>query len=148
MSSGAFSQGLMLWLTRSLNGDVGMITLLNGWYALPTIHPNPGQDIPENIILKRSHSECGMHVILPTAPSIHRIWRYLNAHSGKGEFWMAQRYIQSLDQIGECRVFLVGETMCSIMHTYKMAGKNWKGDWAGTMMDTFLTLGEIRYISL
>ena len=61
---------------------------------------------------------------------------------------MVQQYVQSLNQIGEWRVFLVGGTMCSIMHTHKMAGKDWKGDLAGTLMDTFLTLEEIRYVSL
>ena len=134
----------MKWPTME---HLQLIAKLNGSYAPATIRLTPWQVFPDNTVLKRSNSECGYHVILPNEHySIHS-WAYLNQNAGKGDFWMVQQYVQSLDHIGEWRVLLVGGGIMSVMHTHKTTAKDWRGDWAGTATDDFLTLQEIRCVT-
>lgn len=116
------------------------IARLRGEYMPTTICLKKGQDIPHNMVLKRSHSECCEHVILPTASRHCVTWERLNSETGNDEFWMAQEYVQSLDKIGEWRVFIIGGNVISVMHTYKSSNDRWHGEVAGS----FLTLDEIR----
>ncbi|KAG6369552.1 hypothetical protein JVT61DRAFT_14253 [Boletus reticuloceps] len=132
-------QASMKWNTIC---HLQMIARLHGSYTPRTVRLSTGQDIPDDVVLKRSHSECAKHVILPTASRSRRTWEYLNAHTDKYEFWMAQEYVQSLDQIGEWRVFIVGGNVISVVHTYKTSDDGWKG----TVTESFLTLDEIREI--
>lgn len=123
-----------------------MIARLSRSYAPRTVRLEPGQAIPELAVLKRSNSECGAHVILPTAPKERRTWAYLNEQSERDTFWMAQEYVPSLDQVGEWRAFVVGGNIISVMHTHKTPEKDWKGDWSGCEVESFLSLDEIRYV--
>jgi len=106
----------------------------------------PGEDIQENDVLKRSHSDCGKHVILPNAPRSHRNWDHLKTkiNAGTEEFWMAQEFVSSLGDIGEWRVFIIGGRITSVMHTYKLAN----GKWQGTMVQKYMTTEEIRCVDL
>lgn len=57
---------------------------------------------------------------------------------------MAQEYVQSLHEIGEWRVFVVGGKIISVIHTFKKSN----GGWGGIPTNSFLTLDEIRRVSL
>ena len=115
-------------------------------YAPATRLLRPGDEIHKTDVLKRSHSDCGLHVIFPSAPSSHRTWDYLNSkiNPGTDEFWMAQEFVPSLACIGEWRVFIVGGTIISVMHTFKQGN----GKWLGTAVEKYMTMEEIGYVSL
>ncbi|KAF8556441.1 hypothetical protein OG21DRAFT_1506544 [Imleria badia] len=107
-----------------------------------TIRLTEESEIPPNAVLKRSHSECGLHVILPDAKSAERSWTYLKRHIHDDEFWMAQEYVPSLDDIGEWRVIIIGGMILSVVHTYK-AKQEKDVIWMGAPVDTFLSLDEV-----
>ena len=123
-----------------------MIARSNGVYVPATVRLDRWHVLPDDVVLKRSHSEYGVHVILPGIHKDIRTWEYLNENTGKDEFWMAQQYVQSLEQIGEWRVLLLGGHIMSVMHTHKTAGRDWAGDWAATPTTDFCTFQEIRCI--
>jgi hypothetical protein len=114
-------------------------------------------DIPTDTVLKRSHSECGEHVIMPVTlaggsggaadryrKSINamRTWSNLDARTHSGdEKWASQEYIETLVTVGEWRFFLIGGHVDNIVHTIK--GKD--GLWIGRRVSSFLTLAELRW---
>ena len=116
-----------------------MIAQNAGRYAPRTTVLKVGEEIPPGTVLKRSHSECGDHVVLPSAKPRYRTWEYLNAVTSEGTFWMAQEYVESLEAIGEWRVLIVGGRIIAVMHTYKATN----GKWGGTPTEAFLTLDEV-----
>lgn len=126
----------------TITSHLQMIARLQGSYTPSTTILTPGHDIPANTVLKRTHSECGQHVILPTDRKLHRTWEYLNARTGKDELWMAQEYVESLAQMGEWRAFIIGGKVISVMHTHKVSD----GDWLGACTNSYLSLDEIRRV--
>jgi len=55
---------------------------------------------------------------------------------------MVQDYVESLAEIGEWQVFIVGGRIEAIVHTYKVKGTN---NWNWKLVQCYLTLEEIRY---
>lgn len=104
-----------------------MIAKIRGLYAPATRVLTLGEDIPPSTVLKRSHSNCGTHIVLPAAGACNRTWDHLNAQISEDTVWMAQEYVQSLDEIGEWRVLIVGGGIVAVMHTYKKSNGGWHG---------------------
>ncbi|KAI9567211.1 hypothetical protein HD554DRAFT_1008650 [Boletus coccyginus] len=75
-----------------------MIAKIRGLYAPATRVLTPGEDIPPSTVLKRSHSNRGSHIVLPAAGACNRTWDHLNAQISEDTVWMAQEYVQSLDE--------------------------------------------------
>ncbi|KAI6016399.1 hypothetical protein PISMIDRAFT_25228 [Pisolithus microcarpus 441] len=95
--------------------------------------------IPPDTVLKRSHSDCSAHVIMPDA-SNKRTWPYLMSQAPTGEMWMAQQHMPMLSKFGEWRVFIVGGKIIQVVHTHR-AGK---GDWHASRVLTYWSLEELR----
>ena len=96
-------------------------------------------DIPDAIILKRTHSDCGAHIVHPGESG--RTWldlqRKLTVPEAK---WFGQTYVSTLDFGGEWRVFLVGGKVVYTVHT--LCRKS-KPGWTNKHVDEFLSLDEI-----
>ncbi|KAI5989778.1 hypothetical protein F5J12DRAFT_897822 [Pisolithus orientalis] len=109
------------------------ISAIHRW-VVPEMHIiSDGDPIDDSYVLKRSHSDCGKHVILPTAPKSSRTWAHLknNTNEDSDEVWIAQQYIPSLVFLGEWRLN--------------------NGGWSGIPVTSFLSLeeaGEIWYDAL
>jgi hypothetical protein len=103
---------------------------------------NPGDLIPNLAVLKRSHSDCGEHVIMPGQPG--RDWSSLNNHpSIRGAAWFAQAHVPTLQTHGEWRVFIIGGKPIYVVHTkYNDEKKTWS--WERT--EGFYSLEEYRYV--
>ena len=104
----------------------------------------PGEVIPPDAVLKRSHSECGTHVLLPSAKPELRTWEHLTSNATDGTFWMMQEYVPSLEWLGEWRVLVVGGKIIAVMHTIKLRN----GEWVGRPVHAFRSLEEVAYVSL
>ncbi|KAI6154549.1 hypothetical protein BKA82DRAFT_4010384 [Pisolithus tinctorius] len=110
-------------------------------WAVPEMHIiSDGDPIDDAYVLKRSHSDCGKHVILPTAPKSSRTWAHLrnNMNEDSDEVWIAQQYIPSLVFLGEWRVIIVGGQIMSVTHTHRLNN----GGWSGIPVTSFLSLEE------
>ena len=102
---------------------------------------SPGQSIPSNTVLKRTNSDCGLHVLMPE--SIHRNWEYLHKNSEiDGSIWLSQSYVPSLYKLGEWRVILIGGQVVHTVHTHYKPHLN---DWTFNAAEKFYSLGELRY---
>ncbi|KAI5982791.1 hypothetical protein F5J12DRAFT_788081 [Pisolithus orientalis] len=125
------------------------ISAIHRW-VVPEMHIiSDGDPIDDSYVLKRSHSDCGKHVILPTAPKSSRTWAHLknNTNEDSDEVWIAQQYIPSLVFLGEWRVIIVGGQIMSVTHTHRLNN----GGWSGIPVTSFLSLeeaGEIWYDAL
>ena len=103
---------------------------------------NPGQPIPENTVLKRTHSESGNHVIFPKGDPDMRTWEYLNSHSEIPRCkWFAQTYVDFLKVYGEWRVIIVGGSPAYTVHTQPSSWNTWKK----TVVSSFWPLNLLRY---
>lgn len=105
-----------------------------------------GQNFPSNIVLKRTHSDTGYHVLMPFnkehAPK--RIWDYLrNNVEIPGSVWLGQTYVRYLELLGEWRVFLVGGQIVYMVHTSKHPSKK---TWQWDVAHTFYSLEELTYV--
>ncbi|KAI6097729.1 hypothetical protein EDD16DRAFT_1719021 [Pisolithus croceorrhizus] len=96
------------------------------------------EPIPHDMVLKRSHSDCSAHVIMPDA-SNKRSWPYLISQAPAGEIWMAQQYMPFLPKFGEWRVFIVGGKIIQVVHTYRVGN----GDWLGCPVKAYWSLDEL-----
>lgn len=98
--------------------------------------------IPDDIVLKRTHSDSGIHVLLPGDPN--RTWEYMRAHSEIPRCrWFGQTYVETLHRLGEWRVFLVGGRIIYTVHTFQnSARETWKWD----MVREYYSLQELRYV--
>jgi hypothetical protein len=96
------------------------------------------EEFPEHIVLKRTHSDTGHHILLPGNPN--RNWSYMQQHSEVPDCrWFGQTYIEALEKLGEWRVFLVGGQHVYTVHTnYKRSTASWNYDIA----TRFYTLEE------
>lgn len=101
---------------------------------------NDGDQFPPNIVLKRTHSDTGHHVLLPG--DAKRNWEYMrNNCEVPGSRWFGQTYIEPLSKMGEWRVFLVGGKVVYTVHTlYNKESKSWKWD----IVSSFYTLDELK----
>ncbi|KAF9230949.1 hypothetical protein BU15DRAFT_82991 [Melanogaster broomeanus] len=133
-----------------------MAAYANGWQRPHTDILTDSCEIREGTILKRSHSNCGNHVILPeqviTGSSVseneahqqlraQRSWTHLNANTHSGdEQWVSQEYVETLRTLGEWRCFLVGGHIINIVHTFE----DEDGNWVGRRAWRFMSLKEIH----
>lgn len=99
--------------------------------------------IPQDTVLKRSHSDSSTHVVMPTDHK-KRNWSYLKSASPSGEIWMSQQYIPLLQKYGEWRAFIVGGSLIHVVHTYRHG----RGRWIGTQVAGYWSLEELRYVNL
>jgi hypothetical protein len=99
-----------------------------------------GEPFPPNIVLKRTHSDTGHHVLFPGDP--RRNWDYMRLNCEvPGLCWFGQTYVEPLAKIGEWRVFLLGGRDIYTVHThYNKESKSWRWD----IVTTFYTLEELR----
>jgi glutathione synthase/RimK-type ligase-like ATP-grasp enzyme len=100
-------------------------------------------DIPETIVLKRTHSDCGVHVLRPGDRG--RTWAELSQSLTliPEAMWLGQSYVSTLESGGEWRVFLIGGGLVYTVHTvYNKAKRVWKNK----HVDEFLTLEEIEQV--
>jgi hypothetical protein len=100
-----------------------------------------GEPIPNAIVLKRTHSDAGEHVIVPGDVN-KRNWDYLRSHlEVPGSQWMAQSFVQTLVKLGEWRVFVVGGKLVYTVHTVKNRDRS---TWSWDIVHTYYTLDELR----
>ena len=100
-----------------------------------------GENILDAMVLKRTHSDAGEHVIIPSDVN-RRNWTYLRSQLDvPGSQWMAQSFVQPLVKLGEWRVFLIGGKPVYTVHTLKNRDRN---TWSWDMVRTYYTLEELR----
>ena len=97
--------------------------------------------IPDDIVIKRTHSDSGIHVLLPGDKN--RNWEYMQAHSEIPRCrWFGQTYMEMLHRLGEWRTFVVGGKIIYTVHTYRNSHRDtWKWD----MVREYYSLRELRY---
>ena len=118
-----------------------MIARRMGGFAPVTTLLRDGDPISSGVVLKRSHSDCGEHVILPSASARNRSWPHLTRLTSKDTFWMSQEYVPSLEKMGEWKAFIIGGKIIAVMHSRKVPSS---GEWKGEQVDAFVTLDEMR----
>lgn len=135
------------------------IATAHGWKRPQTRVIHDGEPIPINGVLKRSHSDCGSHVLLPVESVPHdaadaaqrkkklaaaRTWdRIKELTTSIDQSWMCQDYIPTLLKLGEWRFFLMGEQIINVVHTVKNTHNDF---WTGESVASFYTKSEIRYV--
>lgn len=141
------------------------ITLLDGiatthsWKRPCTRVIHDGELIPTNGVLKRTHSDCGSHVLLPEESVPHdavdavprkmelsarRTWDSINdLTTSMDQSWICQDYIPTLLKLGEWRFFIVGEQIVNVVHTLKDTASD-SDAWSGRPVVSFYTKAEIR----
>lgn len=105
-----------------------------------------GENLTDRMVLKRTHSDAGEHVLVPRdAKSAHkRNWEYLRTQLDiPGALWMAQGYQELLLKKGEWRVFLVGGQIVYTIHTIRNRDK---GTWSCDIVRTYYSLDELTYV--
>jgi glutathione synthase/RimK-type ligase-like ATP-grasp enzyme len=105
-----------------------------------------GETISDRVVLKRTHSDMGQHVLLPRDKQDRRNWDYLRLSTDvPGCFWLAQTYINTLATLGEWRVFLIAGQIVYTVHTvYNQVKETWTWD----VPTTYYSLDELRYVRL
>jgi hypothetical protein len=100
-----------------------------------------GDNIPDNTVIKRSHSDCGLHVFKPGDTG--RNWESFDKLTQvPGATWISQTFIPALAKLGEWRVFIIGgEITCTVHTRYDPE----KGIWSYDFVDAFYSLRELRY---
>ena len=100
-----------------------------------------GETILNAMVLKRTHSDAGQHVILPLDIN-RRNWDYLRSQLDvPGSRWMAQSFVEPLVKLGEWRVFLIGGKPVYMVHTLKNRDQN---TWSWDVVHTYYTLEELK----
>ena len=100
-----------------------------------------GERIVNIMVLKRTHSDTGEHVVIPS--DIHKQnWEYLHGQLDvPGSHWMVQSFVEPLVRLGEWRVFLVGGKVVYTVHTVKNRDRN---TWSWDIVNTYYMLEELR----
>lgn len=120
-----------------------IISSLNDQYYPHTTRLTEGQEISEDLVLKRSHSNSGHHVIFPGADPEIRCWKHLNNQAHGEEFWMAQEYVPSLRNIGEWRSIVIGGRVLTTMHMHVVSNGENENNRLFSVVKSFRTLAEI-----
>jgi hypothetical protein len=98
-----------------------------------------GDRLSHDLIIKRTHSDCGSHVLKPG--NILRDWEYLRNETIPGSVWIAQTYVPHLCELGEWRVIIVGGEIIYIVHTdYDEDGDVWSWE----PVRTYYSLKELE----
>ena len=107
----------------------------------PTTRPlNLQHAIPHAIVIKRTHSDCGQHVLFP-GDELRNV-EYLQSQMDiPGSMWFGQSYISTLREFGEWRVFIIGGRIIEIIHT-KIHEET--GLWKWQRAIRFWSLEELR----
>jgi hypothetical protein len=90
-----------------------------------SLHPQSkilkdGDPIPKDAVIKRTHSDCGDHVIMPTDLG-DRNWDNLNDNLHiLGSVWIAQALVPTLRKLGEWKVILIGGQPLYTVSMYKI----------------------------
>jgi glutathione synthase/RimK-type ligase-like ATP-grasp enzyme len=102
----------------------------------------PGSGIHHNIVLKRSHSDSGQHVLMPNDTG--RDWSSLTRQMDiPGCVWIGQTLVPQLKEIGEWRVFIIGGRIVYCVHTiYNDTKHTWKWE---PVTDHY-SLDELTYV--
>lgn len=99
---------------------------------------------PTKVVLKRTHSDMGQHVILPGDESKFTLEYLQSRLEVPGCFWFAQTFVPTLRELGEWKVFLIGGQIVYIVHTRR----NWsKGVWVSETPTTYYSLEELRWVN-
>jgi len=103
-----------------------------------------GETITDRVVLKRTHSDMGRHVLLPQDRSDRRNWEYIRESIDvPGCLWLAQSYVETLATLGEWRVFLIAGQIVYAVHTvYNPTKRTWTWD----VPTTFYSLDEITCV--
>jgi hypothetical protein len=102
-----------------------------------------GETILDVMVLKRTHSDAGQHVLLPTNV-VKCNWDYLRSQLNVPRSrWMAQSYVETLVKLGEWRSFVVGGNIVYTVHTLS---NREKGTWSWDMACTYYTLEELTWV--
>jgi hypothetical protein len=115
------------------------------WIAEKLGSPRPrtvilkkGDPVPENAVLKRTHSDQHQHVRIPG--HYEGVWDELD-EGPDGAVWFAQEYADLLRQVGEWRVVMAGGRIIYVLHT-KFDPTN--KVWGYTNVHGYLSLNEMR----
>jgi hypothetical protein len=87
--------------------------------------PDP---IPDNVVVKRSYSETGQHILLPETPNALKqaiLQREVDIDEAQ---WFTQSFVPFLKDTGEIRMFFVGMKNIYSVHTVQDPKKR-KGHW-------------------
>lgn len=102
-----------------------------------------GDPIPKDAVLKRTHSDCGAHVIMPN-DDVDRIWDTLNDNlNTPGSVWIAQALIPTLRKLGEWKVILIGGQP---LYTVHAKYNEVKSTWSWEPVDSYYSLDEFWYV--
>lgn len=146
------SQYVYIWPPINQVNDIGskkrlMQHLSNIAAISKTIRPvtkiiSSQTHIPNNIVLKRSHSDSGQHVLMPNEQG--RDWESLSRHMEiPGCVWMGQTLVPHLHDIGEWRVFIIGGRIVYCVHTrYNQGKRTWKWE----PVTEYYSLNELKYV--
>jgi hypothetical protein len=104
----------------------------------------PGERIKSGGVLKRSHSDSGQHVLIPHRDEDKMNWEYLARHmSVPGCCWIRQSYSDSLKELGEWRVIIVGGEIYCVVHTVYSKSKR---VWSAESVNGWYTLEELTCV--
>jgi glutathione synthase/RimK-type ligase-like ATP-grasp enzyme len=98
--------------------------------------------IPDSIVLKRTHSDCGNHVLFPGDPLINPTY-LLSQLDIPGSRWLGQNFVPTLRKLGEWRVFIIGGQIVDVVHTRI---NHETGCWKWERTTRFWSLGELRQV--
>jgi glutathione synthase/RimK-type ligase-like ATP-grasp enzyme len=99
-----------------------------------------GEKLLNVMVLKRTHSDAGEHVIIPSDTRRHN-WEYLRSQLDvPNSRWMAQSFVEQLVRLGEWRVFVIGGKVVYTVHTLKNLERN---TWSWDRAHTYYTLEEL-----
>lgn len=149
----ALSKEVYIWPPPNQIETVGSkLTLINhldmvAGRSTKTARPNtrlllPDDRIPKQIVLKRTHSDSGEHVIFPG--DNNRNWEHLRSQSNIPNCqWFGQTFISTLRTLGEWRVFFVGGRIIYVIHSVY---NERKGSWKWERVHDYYSLDEFRYV--
>lgn len=100
-----------------------------------------GQLLPEGMVLKRTHSDCGIHVFIPSEVGTVT-WDRLE-EGPPSSSWISQEYTIHLRNLGEWRAIIVDGKLLYVVHTVCNPSK---GLWKWSKVDRYYSLEEIRCV--
>ncbi|KAF8230020.1 hypothetical protein L208DRAFT_1378702 [Tricholoma matsutake] len=97
-----------------------------------------GQPLPQGMVLKRTQSDCGIHIFIPGEhPTM--MWDMLK-EGPPGSSWISQEYAMHLRKLGEWRAIIVDGKLLYVVHTICNPSKKL---WKWSMVDRYYSLGKI-----